>query len=722
MQRVPDPYRVLGVGRDATTAEVKAAHRRLAKRYHPDAPHADAARFLAVQDAYELLRDPLRRRDWDRDHAPGPVRAEPATTRDPPTRDRRPPTSPMASDRPTSPRRRRRRPTGVDATFGPNDRPPQADSWTWTAEGVPWWEDGGGSNVAQGLAPPVGAGGGGPTADRPDRRAGPARPVPPSKARLAPGDRDSGRAVRGRCPDRNRCLRSLERRRLVVGLAGLLPSPRGGHAERRRQPEHAPLDDAGRRTGATPLRDGGLAARRSGARRRRPTCADGARRRDRIEPRPGRRPGRALPSGRRMSDRPLGWPGPPALGRADVDGPAAWGTRVRSSRPGVYLIELPSAPDSAPVDFEAIGRWLDQVPVLTLDGTAADRPRAGGAAASLLAARPAGPLRGHVRRLDRCAARCLRAHAARRPQAARRRLLAQDAQRPRPPAHLVGRDRRARGVPGRPAGRLRRRGPGRGGRDAASTPPSSCPSPTCRRQTAGASSTACAARSTTTRPPGPVTPAQRRRGAVKPAKSPADGVRRSDRVLSAAGARARRALRASRRSTERPEGHRPPTRVTATGLAAMQAEHAPADDRRSAGHRGPHQVGTRAGRPARELRVPGGSPRAVVRRGPRSRRSRSCSGTSRSSRRARRPSRRARLGGRRRRRLRGVDLPDRRADANRTRATAASRRARRSAPPCSVTCRATRSRWSRRPARPATASSASAEAQRSRLASSTMAA
>ena len=42
VQRVPDPYRVLGVGREATPAEVKAAHRRLAKRYHPDAPNADA--------------------------------------------------------------------------------------------------------------------------------------------------------------------------------------------------------------------------------------------------------------------------------------------------------------------------------------------------------------------------------------------------------------------------------------------------------------------------------------------------------------------------------------------------------------------------------------------------------------------------------------------------------------------------------------------------------
>ena len=143
MQRVPDPYRILGIGREATTAEVRAAHRRLAKRLHPDAPHADAARFLAVQDAYELLRDPLRRREWDRRHAQGPVRAEPSSTA---ARRRHPPGAepPAGSDGQTpSPRSRRHRPPGAEATFGPNDRPPQADSWTWTAEGVPWWEDGG---------------------------------------------------------------------------------------------------------------------------------------------------------------------------------------------------------------------------------------------------------------------------------------------------------------------------------------------------------------------------------------------------------------------------------------------------------------------------------------------------------------------------------------------------------------------------------------------------
>jgi transcription elongation factor GreA len=67
----------------------------------------------------------------------------------------------------------------------------------------------------------------------------------------------------------------------------------------------------------------------------------------------------------------------PPLGAAELlrsvgllaDGPTAWGTPVRSGGPGVYVVELPSPPPSAPIDFAAIGRWLELVPGLTLDGT-----------------------------------------------------------------------------------------------------------------------------------------------------------------------------------------------------------------------------------------------------------------------------------------------------------------------------------------------------------------
>lgn len=51
-----------------------------------------------------------------------------------------------------------------------------------------------------------------------------------------------------------------------------------------------------------------------------------------------------------------------------ADGPTTWTTPVRSNRPGVYLVELPGAGATAPIDFNAVGRWLERVPSLHLDG------------------------------------------------------------------------------------------------------------------------------------------------------------------------------------------------------------------------------------------------------------------------------------------------------------------------------------------------------------------
>ena len=105
MQQLTDPYRALGVSRGATDAEIKAAHRKLVKRYHPDAGDpSETDRFLRVQEAYRVLSDPLLRKDWDLKHAPGPVRADrPAA----PPRRRRPPPRPESEPSETSRRRDR---------------------------------------------------------------------------------------------------------------------------------------------------------------------------------------------------------------------------------------------------------------------------------------------------------------------------------------------------------------------------------------------------------------------------------------------------------------------------------------------------------------------------------------------------------------------------------------------------------------------------------------
>lgn len=59
---------MLGVLRNVSQDQIRAAYRVLAKRYHPDSPNGDTVQFRRIGDAYELLIDPLRRREWDAQH------------------------------------------------------------------------------------------------------------------------------------------------------------------------------------------------------------------------------------------------------------------------------------------------------------------------------------------------------------------------------------------------------------------------------------------------------------------------------------------------------------------------------------------------------------------------------------------------------------------------------------------------------------------------------
>jgi len=136
LRRADDPYRILGIARGADLDQIKAAHRRLAKRFHPDRATGDEQRFLAVQEAYKLLSDPTRRGEWDRRHPSGGKPAER------PRKTAAPDEATAARGEATAARReataaqRRARARAVRP-----QPPPGRRTTTWSAEHVPWWQD-----------------------------------------------------------------------------------------------------------------------------------------------------------------------------------------------------------------------------------------------------------------------------------------------------------------------------------------------------------------------------------------------------------------------------------------------------------------------------------------------------------------------------------------------------------------------------------------------------
>jgi molecular chaperone DnaJ len=69
----PDYYKVLGVGKNASDAEIKKAYRKLARENHPDQNQGDKQaeeRFKAISQAHDVLSDPDKRKAYDRGTGP----------------------------------------------------------------------------------------------------------------------------------------------------------------------------------------------------------------------------------------------------------------------------------------------------------------------------------------------------------------------------------------------------------------------------------------------------------------------------------------------------------------------------------------------------------------------------------------------------------------------------------------------------------------------------
>jgi len=129
-----DAYKTLQVDPEAEDEVIQAAYRRLAQKYHPDVsgPGPESAgRMAAINKAWETLRDPARRRAYDRERW-GTSRAGDASAASASAASS--PASPASPSR-ASPARPATAPTGshTSAPGGQQHRPPETVSTDWTS-------------------------------------------------------------------------------------------------------------------------------------------------------------------------------------------------------------------------------------------------------------------------------------------------------------------------------------------------------------------------------------------------------------------------------------------------------------------------------------------------------------------------------------------------------------------------------------------------------------
>lgn len=58
-------YEILGVSKGASQSEIKSAYRKMSKKYHPDMEDGDDEKFKQINEAYSVLGDESKRREYD---------------------------------------------------------------------------------------------------------------------------------------------------------------------------------------------------------------------------------------------------------------------------------------------------------------------------------------------------------------------------------------------------------------------------------------------------------------------------------------------------------------------------------------------------------------------------------------------------------------------------------------------------------------------------------
>jgi DnaJ-class molecular chaperone len=68
-------FAILGISPNATVDEIRSAYRRLAKEFHPDHYTGSSERFRNIQEAYSVLGNRRRRRDYEQSIRKAPIRS-----------------------------------------------------------------------------------------------------------------------------------------------------------------------------------------------------------------------------------------------------------------------------------------------------------------------------------------------------------------------------------------------------------------------------------------------------------------------------------------------------------------------------------------------------------------------------------------------------------------------------------------------------------------------